>query len=481
MMFRFPFVYGVAAVGALVHDALIMLGFAAVFRVEIDAATIAAILTILGYSINDTIVIFDRVRENQNLMRESSLETLLDASVTQTLGRTIITSGATMMAVLALFLLTSGSMKNFGLLMIVGIVEGTYSTIFIASPIVLEWETVMSRRRKRRELVKYGIHDHAKPAPAEEPEVDEETDVDEAVEPPPSTGPVPCCRGHRIRRRPPLRRWHGSRRACRDGARWRTRPGSATSRTGTAAGGGGTTRSMLLLCLSDIHGEGAGMARPPRRDAPAIDAVVLVGDLTHLGGPGEAAPVVEPLLAAGVRVLAVPGNMDRPDVLGWLEARGLSLHGRGVTIGDIGFLGLGGSNPTPFGTPFEVADDDAPAPARGGLAVGRRGALPGARLARAAARHPRSTAAQRTCTSARPWCRAFLESHDVALCLCGHIHEAGGTRGHGRHGALRELGAFKNGRYALVSIEPGGPAPAHHHQLAEPLTPVSAPPPGRTP
>ncbi len=190
MAFRFPFVYGVAAVGALVHDAFIMLGFAAVFRVEIDAATIAAVLTILGYSINDTIVIFDRVRENRSLMRESSLETLLDASVSQTLGRTVITSGATMMAVLSLFLLTSGSMKNFGLLMIVGIVEGTYSTIFIASPIVLEWETFMSRRRKKRELVKYGIHEHAKPAPAEEPEVDGESEVDDAVAVP-SAAPVP--------------------------------------------------------------------------------------------------------------------------------------------------------------------------------------------------------------------------------------------------------------------------------------------------
>ena len=92
-----------------------MLAFAAVFRVEIDAGTIAAILTILGYSINDTIVIFDRVRENQPLMRGSSLETILDTSVTQTLGRTFITSGATLLTVLSLFLLTSGSMKNFGL------------------------------------------------------------------------------------------------------------------------------------------------------------------------------------------------------------------------------------------------------------------------------------------------------------------------------------------------------------------------------
>jgi preprotein translocase subunit SecF len=189
MMLRFQFVYSLAAVLALVHDAMVMLSFAAVFRVEIDSATIAAILTILGYSINDTIVIFDRVRENRNLMRESSLETLLDASITQTLGRTIITSGATMMAVLALFLLTSGSMKNFGLLMIVGIIEGTYSTVFIASPVVLEWENAMSRRRKRRELEKFGIRDHTKPAPVEEPEVEEETDADDVVA---ATGATPA-------------------------------------------------------------------------------------------------------------------------------------------------------------------------------------------------------------------------------------------------------------------------------------------------
>ncbi len=99
MAFRFKIVYAVAAVAALVHDALVMFAFMAVFRVELDAGTIAAILTIIGYSINDTIVIFDRVRENQPLMRGASLETILDTSVTQTLGRTFITSGATLLTV----------------------------------------------------------------------------------------------------------------------------------------------------------------------------------------------------------------------------------------------------------------------------------------------------------------------------------------------------------------------------------------------
>jgi preprotein translocase subunit SecF len=157
MMFRFrPPIFAVAAIIGIVHDALVMLSFDAVFRVEIDAATIAAVLTILGYSINDTIVIFDRVRENKKLMRGTALRSILDTSVTQTLSRTFITSGATLLTVIALYVLTSGSLKNFSLNMIVGIVEGTYST-FISSFIVLEWTNMRDRQRKKREADKYGI------------------------------------------------------------------------------------------------------------------------------------------------------------------------------------------------------------------------------------------------------------------------------------------------------------------------------------
>ena len=213
---------------------------------------------------------------------------------------------------------------------------------------------------------------------------------------------------------------------------------------------------MLLLCLSDIHGEGAGIASV-LADCPAPDAVVLVGDLTHLGGAEEAARVVEPVLAAGLRVLAVPGNMDRPEVLGWLEERGLSLHGRGVTIGDVGFLGLGGSNPTPFRTPFEVTGEEA----RDLL----QAAWPSVASApcRVLVSHapPRGTRIDRTRAhlhAGSPEIRAFLESHEVALCLCGHIHEAAGED---TVGAARcvNLGAFKSGRCALVSIEPADPRP----------------------
>ncbi len=195
MVFRFrPAIYGFAAVIGIMHDALVMLGFGAVFRIEIDAATIAAVLTILGYSINDTIVIFDRVRENNNLMRGQPLRTILDTSVSQTLSRTFITSGATFMTVLSLFLLTSGSMKNFALFMMIGIAEGTYST-FISSFIVLWWTNLTDKRRKRREMEKYGIGPQ-KQKVVEEIEEEEEPEgepaaVSEALVPE-QAGPVPA-------------------------------------------------------------------------------------------------------------------------------------------------------------------------------------------------------------------------------------------------------------------------------------------------
>ena len=174
MMFRFhPWIYAVAAVLGILHDALVMLSFDAVMRIEVDAGTIAAILTILGYSINDTIVNFDRARENNSLMRGASLRTILDTSVTQTLSRTFITSGATLLTVVALFILTSGTIKNFALNMIVGIVEGTYST-FISAFIVIEWTTWRDKLRKAGDLKKYGIAVPMKPV--------EDRLVDAAVE-----------------------------------------------------------------------------------------------------------------------------------------------------------------------------------------------------------------------------------------------------------------------------------------------------------
>jgi preprotein translocase subunit SecF len=162
---RFQLIYGAAAVLCLVHDSLFMLAVLAITRIEFTTTMVAAVLTIIGYSINDTIVIFDRVRENRPLMRDAPLITILNTSITQTLSRTILTSATTLLAIIGLYVIGSGDIKNFALIMIVGIVEGTYSTIFIASPIVLEWTTAVEKRRRRRDMQLYGRQAAAQAAP----------------------------------------------------------------------------------------------------------------------------------------------------------------------------------------------------------------------------------------------------------------------------------------------------------------------------
>ncbi len=154
--FRFKMVYAIAAILALVHDVSVMLGVLGTFRLEVTSGTIAAVLTIIGYSLNDTIVIFDRIRENVRLMRDTELATVIDTSITQSLSRTIITSLTTLLAVVAIYIFGTGSIKLFALNLIVGIVVGTYSSIFIASPIVLGWQRAIDRRRAKREALKYG-------------------------------------------------------------------------------------------------------------------------------------------------------------------------------------------------------------------------------------------------------------------------------------------------------------------------------------
>jgi preprotein translocase subunit SecF len=114
----------------------------------VSLVVVAAVLSMVGYSLNDTIIIFDRVRENRGLMRDADLGTILNTSITQTLGRTILTSLTVFLSIIALFILGRGDIKNFALLMLVGIFEGAYSTIFIASPIVYMWTRASDRRRK---------------------------------------------------------------------------------------------------------------------------------------------------------------------------------------------------------------------------------------------------------------------------------------------------------------------------------------------
>ncbi|MGH9658756.1 MAG: protein translocase subunit SecF [Bryobacteraceae bacterium] len=147
--FRFEWIYGVAAVLAVFHDTIVTLAFFTFFNKEVSLTVVAALLTLVGYSMNDTIVIFDRVRENLKFQRRESLEELMNRSVNQTLGRTILTSGLTFLSVMALFLFGGPVLNGFSFALVVGIIVGTYSTVFIASPIVLFWLNFLEGRRKR--------------------------------------------------------------------------------------------------------------------------------------------------------------------------------------------------------------------------------------------------------------------------------------------------------------------------------------------
>lgn len=147
--FRFQPIYGLAALVALFHDVFITVGVFSLIHQEISLTVIAAVLTLVGYSINDTIVVFDRVRENLRLMRRSDLYTVINTSINQTLNRTIMTSGMTFLAVSALYLFGGQVLRGFSLALVVGIVIGTYSSIAIASPIVLWWKLYRDARTER--------------------------------------------------------------------------------------------------------------------------------------------------------------------------------------------------------------------------------------------------------------------------------------------------------------------------------------------
>jgi len=140
-------VWGVAAALAAVHDVLICVALLAVCRYEITLNVIAALLTLVGYSVNDTIVVFDRVRENLRQKRKDPLAKILNDSVNQTLTRTLISNGTTLLAVLGLYLFGGEVLRGFGFTMVVGILVGTYSTIFVAIPLVLWWTHVSEGRK----------------------------------------------------------------------------------------------------------------------------------------------------------------------------------------------------------------------------------------------------------------------------------------------------------------------------------------------
>jgi preprotein translocase subunit SecF len=146
--FRFEWIYGVGAVIAVFHDTLITVGLFSLFNVTIDMTVIAALLTLVGYSMNDTIVIFDRIRENLKLSRRDSLERVMNVAVNQTLSRTVMTSGLTFITAVALFIFGGPVLHGFSFALVCGILVGTYSSVFIASPIVLFWHNYADKRRK---------------------------------------------------------------------------------------------------------------------------------------------------------------------------------------------------------------------------------------------------------------------------------------------------------------------------------------------
>jgi preprotein translocase subunit SecF len=139
--------FGVGAIVATIHDTLITVGLLAIMGREFNLVVVAALLTLVGYSVNDTVVVYDRVRENQRSPKKEALETIINRSVNQTLSRTVLTAGATMLVVIALFLLGGEVLNTFALTLIIGIIVGTYSSIYVAAAIVVIWKNLSGGRK----------------------------------------------------------------------------------------------------------------------------------------------------------------------------------------------------------------------------------------------------------------------------------------------------------------------------------------------
>lgn len=147
--FRFEWIYGVAAVLAVFHDTIITIGLFSIFDKEISLTVVAALLTLVGYSMNDTIVVFDRIRENLKILRREPYESIVNKSINQTLSRTVLTSGLTFVTAAALLIFGGAVLNGFAFALVVGIIVGTYSSIFIASPILVWWQGVVESRKRR--------------------------------------------------------------------------------------------------------------------------------------------------------------------------------------------------------------------------------------------------------------------------------------------------------------------------------------------
>ncbi len=145
--FRFEFGFGLAAVLAVTHDTIVTVGLFSLLNKPIDLTVVAALLTLVGYSMNDTIVVFDRVRENLKLNRRESFSNIVNQSINQTLSRTVMTSGLTLLTALALWLFGGPVLNGFAFALVAGIIVGTFSSVFIASPILIFWQNFMAGRK----------------------------------------------------------------------------------------------------------------------------------------------------------------------------------------------------------------------------------------------------------------------------------------------------------------------------------------------
>ncbi|HET6840355.1 MAG TPA: protein translocase subunit SecF [Candidatus Angelobacter sp.] len=154
LWFRFELIYGVAAVVAVFHDTLITVGAFSLTNQEITLTVIAAILTLVGYSMNDTIVVFDRIRENIKMMRREGLAEIVNRSINQTLSRTILTSGLTFLTVLSLYLFGGEVLRGFSFALVIGIIIGTYSSIAVAAPMLVAWQDWRASRASGRAPVR---------------------------------------------------------------------------------------------------------------------------------------------------------------------------------------------------------------------------------------------------------------------------------------------------------------------------------------
>ncbi|MFQ6099562.1 MAG: protein translocase subunit SecF [Armatimonadota bacterium] len=169
---RYQFRFAVAAIIALLHDCLVLVGVFALTQMEIDSSFVAALLTVVGYSINDTVVIFDRIRENMRLHRREPFPRIVNASLWQTMARSINTVVTTLFTLVALFFLGGPTIHNFALALIVGISSGCYSSIFTASPVLVSWMEWSRRRADKRERVQRErlARPRLRPAPKPEPQ-----------------------------------------------------------------------------------------------------------------------------------------------------------------------------------------------------------------------------------------------------------------------------------------------------------------------